>query len=148
MADFLFQKEPFISWKLEIRASGKRNSANCFLHLGFTSTCLLLFQLLAHTAMIFYLTALVKASRPEKGAEMHFPAGAVKSGNSALSHRLWDSFSEEAQTRWSCVVGQTVVDRMFDFSIGCFANGTHALCDSSIGISCLKPFRSLTAPTA
>lgn len=85
---------------LGVRNQGIRKTELCkllypfgfYLHL-----CLLLFQRLAHTTMIRYLTAVVRARLPEKGAEMTFPPGAVKSGNSALSHHLWDSFSEEAR---------------------------------------------------
>lgn len=93
---------------LEVRNEGIGKTELCkllypfgfFLHL-----CLLLFQLLAHTAVISYLTAIVKARLAGKRAEMNFPEGAVNSGSSALSHHLRDSFSEGAQTQWSFVVG-------------------------------------------
>lgn len=55
------------------RGIGKTELGNSLYPFRFFLRLCLLFQLLAHTAMISYLTAIVKANLPEKGAEMDFP---------------------------------------------------------------------------
>lgn len=101
----------------------------------------------SNPAVNLHLTAVVKSNPTEGRTATNFLEGRLNPGNLILRHHLWDSFREETQTQWLFVMGQAVVDRMFDFPINCFANWTHSLCDSCTPISGLKSFSSLSSPT-